>query len=178
MNLFKSKIIAGAYIFAMSAAAHAITVTPKTLNLNVGGSANVTVSNVSGSVGVSNSNTSVVSVVKVSTYGYKITGFLTGNSTVTFKDRKGSASVAVTVSSTAPPTLSGRLLSSNCFQCHGTNGSGGFDRLAGSTEADILSELREFASGKEDPSGIMAAHAMGYTDAQLQNIAKYFSTIK
>ena len=69
----------------------------------------------------------------------------------------------------------GRLLASNCFQCHGTNGSGGFDRIKGSTE--VLSELRKFASGEEDPTGIMAAHAVGYTDEQLQLIADYLSKL-
>ncbi|MFD2451435.1 c-type cytochrome [Ideonella paludis] len=33
----------------------------------------------------------------------------------------------------------GRLLASNCFQCHGTNGAGpGFDRLAGKSANEIL----------------------------------------
>lgn len=179
MNPVKIRILTGAYIFALSATAQALTVSSKSLNLSPEDSANITISSISGSVSFRNSNTSVASVTKVSTYVYKIKAFKTGNSTVTFYDRKGSASVAVKVSSTtALPTLSGRLLSSNCFQCHGTNGSGGFDKLVGSTEAEILSELREFASGKEDATGIMAAHAMGYTDAQLQSIAKYFSTIK
>lgn len=66
----------------------------------------------------------------------------------------------------------GRLLASNCFQCHGTNGSGGFDRLLG--KGDLLAELREYVSTPEG-SDIMAAHAQGYTDAQLQAIASYLA---
>ena len=75
-----------------------------------------------------------------------------------------------------PTNTEVRLLASNCFQCHGTNGSGGFDRLRGSSKADLLDELRAFASGHEDAGGIMAAHAMGYTDLQLQLIADFLST--
>ena len=70
----------------------------------------------------------------------------------------------------------GRLLASNCFQCHGTNGKGpGFDRLAGKSASDIYHELIEFRDGKQGP-GIMARHALGYSDAQLREIAAYFAT--
>ena len=73
-----------------------------------------------------------------------------------------------------PPT--GRLLASNCFQCHGTNGKGpGFDKLAGKASREIYEELVEMRAGKEDKGGIMAKHAMGYTDAQLLAIAGYLS---
>jgi len=47
---------------------------------------------------------------------------------------------------TAPPA--GRLLASNCFQCHGTNGKGpGFDKLAGKSSNEIYKDLKEFQSG-------------------------------
>lgn len=65
----------------------------------------------------------------------------------------------------------GRLLASNCFQCHGTGGSGGFERIRGD-EADELREYRDLARepARED---IMAAHAQGYTDAQITLIIRY-----
>ena len=70
----------------------------------------------------------------------------------------------------------GRLLASNCFQCHGTNGKGpGFDTLAGKSANELYSELKEFQSGKEG-NGIMARHTMGYTDAQLRLLATWLST--
>lgn len=70
----------------------------------------------------------------------------------------------------------GRLLASNCFQCHGTNGKGpGFDTLAGKSASELYSELKEFQSGKEG-NGIMARHAMGFTDTQLRAIAAWLST--
>lgn len=71
---------------------------------------------------------------------------------------------------TVVPT--GRLLASNCFQCHGTNGlNGGFDTIAG--ESDLFGELKELQSD----SSIMGAHARGYTDAELTKIAAYLRTI-
>ena len=75
---------------------------------------------------------------------------------------------------TAPPA--GRLLASNCFQCHGTNGKGpGFDNIAGKSSTEIYNKLKEFQSGKEG-SGIMAKHAMGYTDAQMLSLSSWLST--
>ena len=72
----------------------------------------------------------------------------------------------------------GRLLASNCFQCHGTNGNGpGFDRLAGKSANEIYKELKEFQSGKEG-NGIMAKHAMAYTDEQLKSLSAWFATQK
>jgi cytochrome subunit of sulfide dehydrogenase len=70
----------------------------------------------------------------------------------------------------------GRLLASNCFQCHGTNGKGpGFDKLAGKSASELYREMKEFQSGKEGDN-IMARHVMGYTDAQLQSLAQWLST--
>lgn len=70
----------------------------------------------------------------------------------------------------------GRLLASNCFQCHGTNGKGpGFDKLAGKSANEIYKELVEFRSGKEGDN-IMARHAMGFTDAQMRSLATWLST--
>ena len=74
---------------------------------------------------------------------------------------------------TPPP---GRLLASNCFQCHGTNGKGpGFDKLAGKSANEIYKDLKEFQSGKEG-TGLMAKHSMGYTDAQMRQLSQWLST--
>jgi cytochrome subunit of sulfide dehydrogenase len=70
----------------------------------------------------------------------------------------------------------GRLLASNCFQCHGTNGRGpGFEKLAGKSANELYKDMKEFQSGKEG-QGIMARHVMGYTDAQLRQLAQWLST--
>lgn len=69
---------------------------------------------------------------------------------------------------TQPANTTGRLLASNCFQCHGTLGRGGFDSIRGSDADEVLEYLTKPAS-----SDIMAAHAQGYTRAQLQSIVSY-----
>jgi sulfide dehydrogenase cytochrome subunit len=69
----------------------------------------------------------------------------------------------------------GRLLASNCFQCHGTNGSGGFERLAGMSASEIVSEMREMR--RENPPEMMDVHARGYSDAQIRLIADYLSKL-
>ncbi|PKO34956.1 MAG: cytochrome c class I [Betaproteobacteria bacterium HGW-Betaproteobacteria-7] len=77
---------------------------------------------------------------------------------------------------TAPPA--GRLLASNCFQCHGYDGKSriGFERLSGESSNEIYKELREMrAKSKPD---IMDMHARGYTDAQMRLIADYLATQK
>jgi cytochrome c553 len=76
---------------------------------------------------------------------------------------------------TAQTVPAGRLLASNCFQCHGTNGRGpGFDEIAGSSARELFKELKEFQAGEEG-DGLMAAHARGYTDDQLRALARYLA---
>ena len=74
-----------------------------------------------------------------------------------------------------PPA--GRLLASNCFQCHGTNGNpmvAGFGRLAGKSSDDLFKALKELQA-ESDANEIMKVHALGYSDPQLRLIADYFS---
>ena len=82
----------------------------------------------------------------------------------------------------------GRLLASNCTQCHATNAlpkSGGYDSLAGSSYFEIYGELKDMAQKfnaatktctESDPKGcLMAVHAKPYTDQEMQDIAWYLS---
>jgi cytochrome c553 len=86
------------------------------------------------------------------------------------------APVAANAQTNTPPE--GRLLASNCFQCHGTNGKGpGFDTLAGKSADSLYKDLLEFRSGQEG-SGIMARHALGYSDAQLRALAAYLASVR
>jgi cytochrome c553 len=156
-------------------------ISPVNASLSVGQSVTLTVANAIGTITIANSNVTAVGT-SLSGNVITVTGKAAGSAELTVRDSRSSIKAQVTVTSSAPPPPPppstgdihpGRLLASNCFQCHGTNGSGGFDRIQGSTE--VLSELRKFASGEEDPSGIMAAHAVGYTDAQLQLIADFLS---
>lgn len=87
------------------------------------------------------------------------------------KDGKRSDAVTATASTTTitqPANTEGRLLASNCFQCHGTLGLGGFDKIRGSEAKEVL----EFATKAADRD-IMAAHAQGYTPEQLRKIIAY-----
>ncbi len=71
----------------------------------------------------------------------------------------------------------GRLLASGCFQCHGTAGlKGGFGTLAGTAKRDMLDKLNDLRS-KSARSNIMAPHARGYTNEQLDLIADYYSKL-
>lgn len=66
----------------------------------------------------------------------------------------------------------GRLLASQCSQCHGTNGQGpGFDGIAGENK---YGDLREMARRRVE--GIMDRQARGYTAEQLRLISEYLST--
>ena len=83
-------------------------------------------------------------------------------------------------SSTAPYTSGamtlnhpGRLLASNCFQCHGTNGHG-MESLAGKSVSDIVGDLKEMAL-KSPGAEMMFAHARGYSATQVNLIADYLS---
>jgi hypothetical protein len=81
-----------------------------------------------------------------------------------FRNLGGSSNITLV----QPVNTTGRLLASNCFQCHGTGGVGGFERIRGG-EAD---EIREYLTRPAN-SSIMAAHAQGYTAAQLNAIIAY-----
>lgn len=80
-----------------------------------------------------------------------------------------------TLPAAAQVVPAGRLLASNCFQCHGTDGRGpGFDSLAGKSATELYQELLKFKA-TTDANDIMAKHAMGYTDAQLRALADWLS---
>jgi len=152
-----------------------MTVAPPSLLLTVGQSATLTIRNPTGAAQVSNSNATVARATLAGTV-VTVTGRVAGSANLVISDSKTKVTVQVTVTSVASSgeIHPGRLLASNCFQCHGTNGSsGGFDQLQGDSGADLLEKLRKFASG--DGDSIMAAHALGYTDAQLQLIADFLS---
>ncbi len=82
-------------------------------------------------------------------------------------------SASLAQQSKSPP---GRLLASNCFQCHGpSEASPGFEKLTGKSVNKLLKEMREYRSGAEG-EGIMTRHALGYTDQQLHDLAQWLSS--
>ena len=69
----------------------------------------------------------------------------------------------------------GRLFSSNCAQCHGTDGqSGSISQLAGMKATDMFNKMKD----QQTHDSIMGAQARGYTDAEIRAIAAYFATLK
>jgi cytochrome c553 len=153
-----------------------MTLSPASLSLAVKQTATISMSNATGEIRLTNSNSEVASA-SLSDGVIKLEGKTVGTTTITVKDNITTFPVPVTVISETGPNVigntDGRLLASNCFQCHGTNGSGGFDSLLG--DGDIYGELIEYLNGAEDPDGIMAAHVKGYTQEQLQSIADYLA---
>ena len=68
----------------------------------------------------------------------------------------------------------GRLLASNCMQCHGTNGmNGSFNQLAGIPVESMLEKMHD----QQTHSSIMGAQARGYTEDELLKIAIYFASL-
>lgn len=89
-------------------------------------------------------------------------------STIASARSTGSSSATAAAAVAVVQDSEGRLLASNCSQCHGTLGTSGFGEIRGSDS----SELTEFAT-KTANGNIMAAHAQGYTPEQLLAIAAY-----
>ncbi|MBR0566655.1 hypothetical protein J5J83_11070 [Azoarcus sp. L1K30] len=116
--------------------------------------------------------------------GYTVSSRLEKKVRTSSKQDKSSLAAASTSSSAGTSAGSaivghpGRLLASNCFQCHGTDGrNGGFDSLAGESSREIIGELTEMRSKYEDDKGIMRVHAFGYSDEQLRLLADYFANV-
>jgi cytochrome c553 len=70
-----------------------------------------------------------------------------------------------------------RALSASCASCHGTNGrsAGAVPSLAGRSKADLVVVLQEFKAGKRKTATIMHQYAVGYSDAELERMAEFFS---
>lgn len=82
---------------------------------------------------------------------------------------------AAAAPSVALPSNAG-YLASNCANCHGTTGNakGAMPSLAGQPKAFIVDQMKAFRDGKR-PATIMHQLAKGYTDAQIELVADFFS---
>lgn len=69
-----------------------------------------------------------------------------------------------------------RTWAASCATCHGTQGhsQGGIPSLAGVDKALLLQRLLAYQQGTL-PASVMHQHAKGYTSAELERIADYFS---
>jgi sulfide dehydrogenase cytochrome subunit len=70
--------------------------------------------------------------------------------------------------------LPGRVLASNCFQCHGTNGYAGELKIGEQSASSIISDINEMKT-KDPRENIMNAHARAYTPEEIKLIAEYIS---
>lgn len=70
----------------------------------------------------------------------------------------------------------GAMLSHSCAGCHGTDGKspGAIPSIHGKSSEFISKALLEFRAGLR-PSTVMGRHARGYTDEEIQLIAKHFA---
>lgn len=72
-----------------------------------------------------------------------------------------------------------RQLSASCSACHGTNGNsaGGTPVLAGLNREHFVKQMKDFRSGTR-PATVMNKHAKGYSDAEIDKLADFFSAQK
>ena len=78
----------------------------------------------------------------------------------------------------APPSPA--MLSHACAGCHGTNGGSAgltIPSLASQSKTAIVDAMKKFKSG-ERPSTVMGRLAKGYTDAEFEAMAEFFSKQK
>jgi cytochrome subunit of sulfide dehydrogenase len=72
-----------------------------------------------------------------------------------------------------------RSLAATCAACHGTDGKsvGGTAVLAGMDKIEFIKQMKSFKSGQRKVT-VMHQHAKGYTDAEIEQLATYFSAQK
>jgi len=84
----------------------------------------------------------------------------------------------VNTNTAAAPTPNGRLLASQCFQCHNAKGgSTGFDSITGESVNEIYGELKEMQAKAAREPAIMHSQALIYKDNEIRALAKYLSTL-
>jgi len=92
------------------------------------------------------------------------------------------AAAAATAGPAAAQQADGRLLAMACLNCHGPGGKsqGDIPTIAGKTEDFIKKALSEFRDGKRTGTAatIMPRLAKGYSDADIDALAKYIATLK
>ncbi len=69
-----------------------------------------------------------------------------------------------------------RVWAASCAACHGTNGAStsAIPAIAGADKAVLLQKLLAYKQGSL-PATVMHQHAKGYSDAELERLAAYFS---
>lgn len=72
------------------------------------------------------------------------------------------------------------VLAGTCFNCHGTEGRspGAIPSIAGEPYAVLLAQLQAFKAGEAPGATVMTRLAKGYSDDQLDALARYFSELR
>lgn len=72
-----------------------------------------------------------------------------------------------------------RGMAASCSACHGTHGVAqpGMESLAGVPKDEFTKKMMDFKSGAK-PATLMHQLAKGYSDAQIAQLAGYFSALK
>ncbi len=85
-----------------------------------------------------------------------------------------------TLPAVAGDVAAGKAKSAVCAACHGANGispSPLWPNLAGQKEAYLVKQIKAFKNGeRKDPS--MAPMVAGLTDADIENLAAYYASLK
>ena len=92
------------------------------------------------------------------------------------------ALAALAVSPGVAQQVDGQVLALSCFNCHGPGGKspGDIPSIAGKSEDFLKTALIDFREGKRTGSSatIMTRLAKGYSDAEIDAVAKYIATLK
>jgi cytochrome subunit of sulfide dehydrogenase len=72
-----------------------------------------------------------------------------------------------------------RFMAANCAYCHGPEGKsrGAIPSLAGLEKGYFVDQMKAFRDGTR-PGTVMQKHAMGYTDAEFEQLGVWFAAIK
>ena len=90
------------------------------------------------------------------------------------------ATVVMTSSAFAGDIAAGKAKSMMCGACHGAAGVSAvpmYPNLAGQKEAYIIKQLKDFKSGNRK-GPVMAPMTMALSDADMADLAAYYSSLK
>ena len=90
------------------------------------------------------------------------------------------ASLAITLSPAFAAEPNGQAMAATCAGCHGTHGKlelREFVPLAGMREAEFVRAMREFRAGTR-PSTLMGHVAGGFSERDIEAMARYFANIR
>lgn len=88
--------------------------------------------------------------------------------------------MALPTLSSAQTITNAELSATTCFMCHGPEGQysgGAIPPLAGYPKDVMIQQLKDMKSGKRETT-VMGRHMRGYSDAEIEALANYFSTLK